>query len=133
MKRTLQFLALFLVLGLPGRALPGCFGGPGVEPPFSAETGGNAPPGSDNSYSVPTGGGEGEKAVDGRGGEAGPEAQGEPAADVDGNGSGYVPPAVTGDGGVPLDGGDDLGFSEDAGDTGDAGDAGRVQDELFFE
>jgi hypothetical protein len=137
MKHFLRFLAVFLVLGGSGGAFFGCFGGPGVEPPFSGEGTGNAPPpGLGDGFSPATGGGGAgeEQAADSRDSEQAPEpgATGEPANEVDTGG--FAPTSAVGDGGVPADAGDGGGVSEgDAGDAGDPGDAGWVQEAFFFE
>ena len=138
MKRPRRICALFLALVLPVLLFSGCFGGPGVEPPFSSETGDTPPLGPENDYAGPAGGEQdgvvdGEQGADDRDSEQpapvpGSEGAGEPAADTSDND--LTPTGlVGGDGGVLPDAEDAGVESAEAG----TGDAGWVQDELFFE
>ncbi len=145
MRTRPRILFLLLAWIASGWLVCGCYGGPGVEPPFSGESGGEVPSGSlDDGFSPATGepgsgpmsGGEGEgetSAPDGQGGETWSDGREQSAADGDDNTGGFVPASVVGDAGVSADGGDGGDGLSDAGDAGDPSETEWVQDEMFFE
>ena len=144
MKGLQRIVLVLLVLVAPGWGLTGCFGGPGVEPPFSSESGGEAPPGSydDLSPTVSEDGDpanswetDGDSTLDGEGTASGPTQGGEPTGGAEGaaDNGGLVPSTSMGDAGVKADECDGGEASMGAADAGDAGDAEWLQDEAVFE
>ena len=155
MRSYLRFIFLFLAWIASGWISFGCFGGPGVEPPFSAESDGQGRPGPlDNDFAPRAGATDGEP-IPGKTGatdrepifgsdDVAPEPSDQdreqwydhdegPTTGGDATSGGYTSKGAVGDGGVPVDAGDGGALSHDAGDGGDWGDAERVQREAFFE